>query len=146
MNGPGKSDKPVVPEKPADAGPTRSIWELLGLAKRAEGRGLAKENGEGVDGALPGIVMLAHPKVGDAYRQEFFVGEAEDLGEVLRTGAHTEVRFGAFDDVLVTKDWNPLEPDIIEEKYYAPGVGLVRETKVAGEEGSSELVSYTPGA
>ena len=47
MNGPGKSDKPVVPEKPADAGPTRSFWELLGLAKRVEGSGLAKENGEG---------------------------------------------------------------------------------------------------
>jgi RNA-directed DNA polymerase len=47
MNDPGKSDKPVVPKKPADAVPSRSFWELLGLAKRVEGRGLAKENGEG---------------------------------------------------------------------------------------------------
>ncbi len=99
----------------------------------------------GVDGALPGIVMLAAPMAGDAYRQEYFVGEAEDLGEVLRTGARSTVPFGAFDDVLVTRDWNPLEPEIIEEKYYAPGVGMIFETKVAGEVGTSELVAFTPG-
>jgi hypothetical protein len=37
----------------------------------------------GVDGAFPGIVMEAHPVVGDQYRQEYAKGEAEDTGEVL---------------------------------------------------------------
>ena len=59
MNSHGKSDKPVVPLKPADAGPIRSFWELLGLAKRVEGRGLAKENGE--DASLPQPVKQNRP-------------------------------------------------------------------------------------
>src|SRR5215207_7015954 len=84
MNGPGKSDKPVVPEKPADAGPTRSIWELLGLAKRAEGRGLAKENGEGVDGALP----PAGPAK-QADRTQSRVGEGGPQGAADPEGLHS---------------------------------------------------------
>lgn len=83
----------------------------------------------GVDGALPGIVMLAHPTVGDAYRQEYLAGEAEDMGEVIRTGATTSTPAGSFTDAVVTRDWTPLEPDVIEEKSYAPGVGLVAEVK-----------------
>ena len=71
---------------------------------------------------------------GDAFRQEFLPGDAEDLGEVLRPAA-TPVPFGAFDDVLVTRDWTPLEPEVIEDKYYAPGVGKIVESKVAGEVG-----------
>ena len=94
----------------------------------------------GVDGAIGGIVMLADPQVGDAYRQEYYPGEAEDLGEVVRTGETVSVPFGDFEDVLVTRDWNPLEPEVIEEKWYAPGVGLVREVKVAGDTGEGVLV------
>lgn len=30
--------------------------------------------------------MRADPQVGDAYRQEFFAGEAEDMGEVIGVG------------------------------------------------------------
>jgi len=97
----------------------------------------------GVDGAFGGIVMLADPQVGDAYRQEFYPGEAEDLGEVIRTGETVSVPFGAFEDVLVTRDWNPLEPEVVEEKWYAPGVGLVYETKVQGETGEGALVGAT---
>lgn len=96
----------------------------------------------GVDGALPGIAMPADPQVGDAYRQEYFAGEAEDMGEVLRTGETVSVPAGEFQGVLVTRDWNPLEPEVIEEKYYAPGVGLVREEKVAGDTGEGVLIHY----
>jgi hypothetical protein len=96
----------------------------------------------GRDGALPGIVMLAHPEVGDAYRQEHYEGEAEDMGEVLEVGVTKEIGLGSYDDVLVTEDWTPLEPEVIEEKSYAPGVGLIHETKVAGSEGEIELVGF----
>ena len=99
----------------------------------------------GVDGARPGVVMPARPRVGHAYRQEYWIGEAEDLGEIRRLGAHTTVPAGTYDDVVVTRDWNPLEPDVIEEKYYAPGVGLVRERKVAGGRDRTVLVSYRLG-
>ena len=37
----------------------------------------------GVDGALPGVIMLGHPIVGDQYRQEYAKAVAEDTGEVL---------------------------------------------------------------
>jgi hypothetical protein len=99
----------------------------------------------GVDGALPGIVMPAAPAVGDAYRQEYYAGEAEDMAEVIDTGATASVPSGEFDAVVVTEDWNPLEPEVIEHKYYAEGVGLVLEETVAGAEGRSELIEFTPG-
>ena len=110
-----------------------------GVAVNAEG---AWEYGK--DGALPGIVMLAHPAVGDAYRQEYYEGEAEDMGEVLETGATQEIGLGTYDDVLVTEDWTPLEPEVIEEKSYAPGVGLIGEVKTGGSEGEIELIKFTP--
>jgi hypothetical protein len=100
----------------------------------------------GVDGALPGIVMPADPSPGHAYRQEYYRGHAEDLGQILRVDQHMTTRIGEFAQVVVTRDWNPLEPKVIEEKSYAPGVGLVAESTVAGGRGSSELVSFTPGS
>jgi len=100
----------------------------------------------GVDGALPGIVMPARPVVGHAYRQEFYEGEAEDLGEIVQLDGVERVPFGPFTDLLVTKDWNPLDPDTVEHKYYAEGVGLVLETVVRGGEGRVELVEFTTTA
>ena len=99
----------------------------------------------GVDGALPGIVMQAQPEVGQAYRQEYYVGEAEDLAEVDQLDATESVPFGDFDQLVVIKEWNPLEPDVVEEKYFAPGVGLVLEIKTEGGDGRSELTEFTAG-
>lgn len=81
----------------------------------------------GLDGALPGIVMLAEPRVGDVYRNEYYAGEAEDLAKVLELGGAIEVPAGRYSDTLLTEDWTPLEPDQLERKTYAPGVGLVAE-------------------
>lgn len=86
----------------------------------------------GIDGALPGIVMLGDPQIGDLYRQEYFAGEAEDMGEVLRLDASVRVPFGTFHEVLVTADTTPLEPKVLERKFYARGVGLVLERDVKG--------------
>jgi hypothetical protein len=99
----------------------------------------------GVDGALPGIIMKADPKVGDAYRQEYYRGEAEDMGKVVRLGASQRLPFRSFDGLLVTQDRTPLEPEVVEEKYYAKGVGLVLETTIRGGSERNELVSYQPG-
>lgn len=98
----------------------------------------------GVDGALAGIVMWADPQVGQAYRQEFYEGEAEDVAEVIRTGESVTVAAGSFDGVLVTREWNPLEPGVVEEKSYAPGVGVVLERKVEGGEEVVELIAHDP--
>jgi hypothetical protein len=99
----------------------------------------------GVDGALPGIVMLADPAVGDAYRQEFYPGEAEDMAEVVRVGVAEELADEAFEDLVVIEEWTPLEPDVIEEKSYSAGVGVVLEEVIEGGSGRIELVSFTPG-
>ncbi|MGI8627764.1 MAG: hypothetical protein ACR2J5_14550 [Geodermatophilaceae bacterium] len=100
----------------------------------------------GVGGALPGIFMLAEPAVGDAYRQVHHAGQAEDLAEVIGMGATRSIALGDYRDVLVILGWSPLEPDIIEEKYYAPGVGKVYEVLTAGGEGGTELVEHSaPG-
>jgi hypothetical protein len=98
----------------------------------------------GVDGAVPGIVMTAPPKVGDAYRQEFLKGEAEDRARVLSVTATATVAFGSFRDVVVTEERTRLEPDIVGRKYYAKGVGVIREFDVRGSHDHSELVSVDP--
>jgi hypothetical protein len=99
----------------------------------------------GVDGALPGIVMQAEPEVGDAYRQEFYPGEAEDMAEVVRVGVAEELAEESFEDLVVIEEWTPLEPDVNEEKSYAAGVGVVLEEVIEGGSGRIELVSFTPG-
>ncbi len=100
----------------------------------------------GLDGALPGIVMLADPAVGNTYRQEYYPGEAEDMAEVVDVGVSEEIAAEPFDDLIVIEEWTPLEPDVIEEKSYGSGLGVVLEEVVAGGTGRIELVSYTPGA
>src|SRR5215213_4944132 len=77
----------------------------------------------GVDGAKPGIMMQADPKVGESYRQEYYPGEAMDMARVLGLNASVKVPYGSFDDVLETKEWTPLEPVLFEKKYYVRGVG-----------------------
>ena len=104
----------------------------------------------GVDGAKPGIVMEANPQVGDSYRQEYYEGEAEDMAEVLSLDASglndaVSVPYGSFGDVLMTKEWNPLEPGVLEYKYYAPGTGLIGEEQILGGTDTSELVDIRTG-
>ena len=97
----------------------------------------------GVDGALPGIVMQADPQPGQAYRQEYYEGEAEDMAEVVRLGGTASVPFGEYTDVVVIKEWTPLEPDVVEEKYYAAGIGPVLEETVVGGSERNELLEYS---
>ena len=96
----------------------------------------------GVDGAKAGIIMKADPQVGDVYRQEFFLGDAEDMGEVLSlSGDETVPAADCDNECLVTKDYTPIEPDVEENKYYAPGVGPILEVDVETGE-RVELVNH----
>jgi hypothetical protein len=126
-----------------------TVWYLGEDSREYEDGDLVGREGSweaGVDGAVPGIVMPAQPAVGDAYRQELLPGEAEDLGEVVEVGGRVVVPAGAFDGVVTTRDWNPLEPEVVEEKQYAPGIGLVREEHVRGGDAVIELVEFRSGA
>lgn len=80
-----------------------------------------------VDGALPGIIMLADPDIGHTYRQEYSAGVAEDLARVVSRNKAVSVPYGDFDGCLKTQDWNALESASQEQKYYCLGVGLVLE-------------------
>ena len=97
----------------------------------------------GVDGAQPGILVPAEPEVGMTYRQEYYEGEAEDTAEVLSLEEKVEVPFGMFDNVLMTRDFTPLEPDILEHKFYARGVGVVLALAISGGSDREELVELT---
>ena len=94
----------------------------------------------GVDGALPGIVMLADPQPGDTYRQEFYEGEAEDYAEIVELDVTVTVPAGTFDGCITTRDLSAIDPGLDEYKYYCPGVG-----NVLVEEGDVrvELIAYS---
>ena len=81
----------------------------------------------GVDGAKPGIIMKANPQVGDAYRQEYYEGEAEDMAEVLSLNESASVPYGSFGNCLKTQEWTPLESDVVENKYDSSGLSVGME-------------------
>jgi hypothetical protein len=102
----------------------------------------------GTDGAEAGIVMLAQPRAGLAYRQEFLEGEAEDWAKVLRTNARVSIQVGEFAGCLKTKEWSPLERGSIEHKFYCPaGGGLMLIEELKGKTVRVEFVgtSRPPG-
>ncbi len=86
---------------------------------------------------MPGIVMEAHPEVGDTYQQEFAPGVAEDMAAVLAVNKTVKVPFGTFRGCLETKEFTPLEPGAFEDKYYAAGIGFIRGVLMKG--GKEEL-------
>ena len=94
----------------------------------------------GVNGAQPGIVMPARPRVGERYRQEYAVNEAEDVGQIAAVDEMVTVPFGTFTGCVRTREWSMLESGT-SKKWYAKGVGLVRAECTRGE--VSMLVSVT---
>ena len=97
----------------------------------------------GVNNAKPGMIMTANPQIGDSWRQEYLKGEAEDMGEILGISESVTVPSGTYHNCIKTKDWTPLEPDVIENKYYCPDVGVVLTDMVQGGSEKSELVNIT---
>ena len=120
-----------------------SIWYLgEDTAEFENGRVTTREGSfeAGVDGALPGVILPADPKPGQAYRQEYLKGEAEDNGEVLSLREMADAPAGHFKHMLLTKDTSGVEPDALEYKLYAAGVGPVLALGVSGDVGREELV------
>jgi hypothetical protein len=125
-----------------------NVWYLgEDTTEYEDGRPVTKAGSfeAGVDGAQAGVVMPARPRPGLEYRQESYPGEAEDAARVLSLDDQVQVPAGHFRPVLMTKDWNPLEPGVLEYKLYARGVGLVLALGVSDGGGREELLRYTPG-
>jgi hypothetical protein len=97
----------------------------------------------GVHGSKPGIFMEANPQVGDSYQQEFGRGVAEDSAEIVSLTDSVCVTYGCFDNVLETRETTPLEPTVEEHKFFAPGVGDIKELVTKGGSEVLELTDIT---
>jgi len=121
-----------------------NVWYLGEDTEEYENGELVGTEGSweaGVEGAEPGIFMLAEPTVGETYHQH-----DQDAAEVVRLGVDHTIGLGDYHDVVVIRETSPQEPDVVEEKYYAPGVGKIHENLTAGGEGGTELIEHTPGS
>lgn len=109
-----------------------NVWYLGEIALNYEDGFLADLDGSwrtDLNGAKPGIVMPANPVVGDAYRAEFLIAEAEDIVEMLALDQTVVIDLGTYCGCLQTLDTTPLSPGEIEWKFYAPGIGMIQEIK-----------------
>jgi hypothetical protein len=97
----------------------------------------------GVDGAEAGVFMTGHPHPGPRYRQEDFPGHAEDVFTVVRRHAHVVVPIMDTHRALLTRETTPLEPGVVDHKYYVRDIGTVREVTVKGGNESLRLVGVT---
>jgi hypothetical protein len=125
-----------------------NLWYLGEDTKEYENGKVVSTEGSwehGVDGALAGIMVPAEPKQGLEYREEYYAGHAEDGAEVLSVDGKVQVPFGKFREVMITRNYSGIEPNVEEVKFYARGVGPALELLVSGGSGRDELVSYTEG-
>ena len=126
-----------------------NVWYFGEATAELDRRGRVKTTEgswqSGVDGARAGIFMPAHPKAGQTALQEYYKGHAEDHFRVLSLSASVRVPFVATKHALLTKEWTPLEPDVLDHKFYVRGIGMVKETTVKGPRETNALVSVKPG-
>ena len=125
-----------------------NVWYLGEDTKEYEDGKVVSTEGSweaGVDGAQAGIIVPAKPEQGLTYREEHYAGQAEDAAEVLGLEGKVEVPFGSFSDALITRNFTPLEPNVVELKFYARDVGPVLVVQTSGGASREELVSFTRG-
>jgi hypothetical protein len=95
----------------------------------------------GRSGAKAGIYMPAHPRVGQTGLQEYYKSHAEDHFQVVSLHARARSPYMTTKNALLTKEWTPLEPGVIDHKYYVRGIGTVLEQTVKGGDERNALVS-----
>jgi len=123
-----------------------NVWYFGEDSKEIENGVVVSTEGSweaGVDGARPGIIMLAAPWIGVTYEQEYAPGVAEDMATVVGLSDTATTPLGSFTGCVRTEDFTPLEPGVMEEKFYAPGLGVVLE--VDDEGNRTELVDILGG-
>jgi hypothetical protein len=99
----------------------------------------------GRNGARAGLYFPGHPRVGVSARQEFFKGHAEDHFRVIDLHAHVSVPYVTTGRAVRTREWTPLEPGTVDNKYYVRGVGSVREIAVKGPVERLRLITFRRG-
>jgi hypothetical protein len=121
------------------------VWYLGEHTRAFEGGHVSTEGSwqTGVHGARAGVVMFKHPRMAAPYWQEFLRGHAEDRGQFLDLSTKVGVPAGFFSRVRMTEDTTPLEPRVVEFKFYAPGVGVVSEVDASPRGGHVSLMKFT---
>lgn len=124
-----------------------NVWYLGEDTKEYEHGVVVSTDGTwqwGVHGARPGIIMWGDTTgvIGKRYRQEFDLGNAQDVGKVVAFNQTVTVPFGTFTGCIKTEEWSTLESGPHENKYYCPGIGTALEVGGSGER--TELVSVSP--
>ena len=125
-----------------------NVWYLgEDTAEYENGKVVSREGSfeAGVDGAEAGVIMPARPRPGLRYRQEYYRGHAEDRARVVSRREQAQVPAGHFRNVLMTREDNPLEPRVLEFKFYARGVGPVLAVNVSGGSDREALVRFRRG-
>jgi hypothetical protein len=111
-----------------------NVWYFGEAVDNYNTNGVLQDHGgsweAGADGAQPGTIMPANPQTGFAYREEYYFNHAEDRAEITGTGLTVTIPLGTYNNCIKTKNWTELEPDLNENKFYAPGIGLVKEENV----------------
>lgn len=92
----------------------------------------------GVNGARAGLMMPALPLLGARYYQEIAPGVALDRAEIITLDEVAVTPAGSFTSVLRTRETTPLEPGVVDDKLYAPGIGLIAD-------GAQRLARYRLG-
>jgi hypothetical protein len=124
-----------------------NVWYLGEDTKELDANGNVKSRDgtwrAGVHGAEPGIFMAARPRVGQTFRQEYLRGQAEDHFQVLSLKTAVTVPAVSTQRAMLTKEWTPLEPGVLDHKYYVRGKGTVLEKTVKGGSERWELESVS---
>jgi hypothetical protein len=97
------------------------------VSHEGEWRAFDNENEPGL--MMPGIILL-----GSSFFQEIAPDIAMDRAVIVKMDAELEVPLDTYSDCVVIFETTPLEPFAKDWKFYAPGVGLIKD-------GPAELVS-----
>lgn len=119
-------------------GEDTATYDRQGNVKSREGSWQA-----GVEGATAGLIMPVDPKPTDAYRQEYWRGQAEDQAWIVQSQATVKVPLGTYHHVVRSYEWSRLEKGNVSVKFYAPGLGIVSEHDISGGSETFKLVSVT---
>ncbi|MCB1682699.1 MAG: hypothetical protein H6858_04690 [Rhodospirillales bacterium] len=126
-----------------------NVWYLGEDTAEYEGGVVVNTHGTfmwGVDGAQPGIIMFADPSahVNETYKQESYIGEAEDTATLLSVNETLAVLYGTFTNVVKTLEFTPLEPFLQEQKYYVEGIGFIKQVNLRTGEEFNLVEFYRP--
>ncbi len=120
-----------------------NVWSFGEDVQEINSKGkVAKTEGwhVGVDGAEPSLIMEAKPATGHTIIHKY----TNNYAEVINLAKAVKVPYTAYQDALQVKEWTPDEPDVLVHKYYARGVGEVRDVSVKGDKEEFVLVSVKP--